>query len=268
MEHYPLVRALVALAAGVAAGFISLYMRFLTPRGALAAGVLAALLVGLGSWPWLVPMLLFFLTSSLLTRACERLRPESKELFAKGGERDAAQVLANGGIGGLLVVVAQWHPGNELYAAYLGSLAAATADTWGTEIGLMFGGSPRMITTMDRVPRGTSGAVSAAGLAGGALGACLVASCAVLWMGKDAQRILFAAAAAGCAGSVADSLLGALAQAQFRCPSCGRLTERETHCGVAVVRVRGARWLNNDRVNLAANAFASLAAFLLSFRGL
>jgi uncharacterized membrane protein len=61
-------------------------------------------------------------------------------------------------------------------------------------------------------------------------------------------------AAAGLAGSMVDSLLGASLQASYWCPSCGRETERHPRhsCGTETHRLRGWDWLDNDGVNFLA----------------
>jgi len=51
-------------------------------------------------------------------------------------------VLANGGIGGILVFMNFLFPDERYCIAYLGAVAAATADTWRTEIGIRLGVKP------------------------------------------------------------------------------------------------------------------------------
>lgn len=70
--------------------------------------------------------------------------------------------------------------------------------------------------------------------------------------------------AAGIAASLFDSLLGATLQARFRCPVCSKVTEKSHHCrGVKTEIVGGLAWLNNDRVNMAAAAFAVLLVLII-----
>lgn len=186
-------------------------MKWLTRRG-----IAAALAVGLATvygfgWRGVLLLLAFFLSSSLLSEKATR------------NER---QVLANGGIAALAALAGSW-------IAFAGSLAAATSDTWASEIGRRSRTPPRLITNGRPVPAGTDGGITLLGTAGGIAGALFIAALARAMVPGG---FLIAVAAAGIAGMLLDSLLGATLQ--------GRRT-----------------WLDNDAVNLAATAAgAALAA--------
>ena len=142
-----------------------------------------------------------------------------------------------------------------------GSLAAAAADTWGTEIGTLSAQDPRLITSGRRVPAGTSGGVTAAGLTASAVGAIFVAAVAALlgWPGSVARAALLG----GITGALADSLLGALWQARRRCPVCNSPTERTVHgCGARTVHASGLSWLDNDGVNFLSGGVGAGIALL------
>ena len=60
-------------------------------------------------------------------------------------------------------------------------------------------------------------------------------------------------AAAGVAGVMTDSVLGATVQGTWRCRACDALLEAGTsHCSARPDRTRGLAWVNNDVVNAAA----------------
>ncbi|HEX7343235.1 MAG TPA: DUF92 domain-containing protein, partial [bacterium] len=149
------------------------------------------------------------------------------------------------------------------FAAYAASLAAANADTWSTEIGLMFGRKPRSIASGKPVPPGTSGGVTAAGLLGAAAGAIFIAWVSHLssGIGLNANALLVIVFA-GIGGSLFDSLLGATLQARYVCPVCSKETERNVHCEQPTAFIGGMRWLNNDGVNFLCAAFGAGCAFL------
>lgn len=208
---------------------------------ALAVGTLVA--IGLG-WAGLALLCAFFLSSTLLTTG--------------GGRRRAGQVVANGGVAAAAALLAPGHP--AWTAAFAGALAAATADTWSTEIGTRSGREPRLITTGDPVAAGTSGGVTWLGTAAGTAGAAFIAATATL---LALARPWGAAMVGigGCAGCLADSLLGATLQARYRCPTCGAAGETPRPCcGRSPTLAGGLRWMTNDTVNfLATMAGAGVA---------
>lgn len=171
----------VALSAAAAIAAACVALRLLTAGGALAAFVVGALVFGLGGSVAVAALLAFFLSSSLLSRLGGRSKAAAAEHNAKPGPRDAAQVVANGGVPVLLVVLAALTPagaeptGREWTVMLLGALAAVNADTWATEIGGALSRRPRLVTTLRVVPAGTSGAISAAGVAAALCGAAFIA---------------------------------------------------------------------------------------------
>ncbi len=254
---------LVAFVAALLIAGAARAARALTWSGAVAAALVGALIFGLGGAPGAVALLLFFATSTALGRVGRR-RKEGVG-FEKGGERDAAQVLANGGVAALCALLLPFTPGAVwLVAGLLGALAEANADTWATEIGTLAAHPPRMITTLRRAAPGRSGAISIPGTLAALAGAALIAATAPLWHPPRAASVAFAVLVGGFAGALADSLLGATLQAQYRCPACGRLTERRVHCdGNATVLAHGLPWLKNDGVNaLSTFVGAGIAALL------
>jgi uncharacterized protein (TIGR00297 family) len=234
--------------------------RFLTREGAIAQFFLGWVVLGLGGWGWAIPIIVFFLTSSMLSVVAKTRPNRSERVSAKGSTRDAAQVFANGGVAGLAVLGNYFFSGRFWYVAYIGSLAAAAADTWGTEIGTIFQRQTRLLHTLRIVEPGSSGGVSLPGTFGGTVGAIVVATSAVFWLPGEVKGTFVATAIAGVAGSLIDSLIGATIQSQFRCVSCGKITERNIHCHLSTVRERGILWVGNDLVNF----FCTLSGALLA----
>jgi len=239
----------------------SLKARFLAPSGSVATFLLAVVVFGVGGWKWSVPILIFFVLSSLLSKVGSAKKRATSDLHEKGSTRDYAQVFANGGIPGIVVFASVVVPAFDWYPIYLGAVAAVTADTWGTEIGMMTKGRTVLITTFRPVARGSNGGVSVRGFLGATAGASLIGMSALAWgISAVTAGVL---AAAGVIGSVVDSIAGATVQARYRCSVCSKVTEKRMHCGSPSVHAGGMRWISNDAVNWLCAASGALAASLL-----
>ncbi len=255
--------------------FLAYRIRSLNRDGSLAAALLGTVVFGLGGLRWALLLLAFFISSSALTRLFGRRKRELDEKFSKGGQRDAAQVLANGGVAGLFVLLQAVFPTAAWpWAGFAGALAAVNADTWATELGVLSRAQPMLITTRQPVERGTSGGITRAGTFASFGGAFLIGLLAAwVWPGGALDGFTFLTRAGwiglfGLLGSLLDSLLGATVQAIYYCPACKKETERHPlhTCGTATTRKRGLPWLNNDWVNAACSlcgALLAVAAVLL-----
>jgi uncharacterized protein (TIGR00297 family) len=259
------VRLLLAL---VLAGLISTAswrVRALTTDGAIAATAIGALIVAGGGWWCGALLILFFGTSTFLSKYRKSRTTDIRQ--ERGSQRDAVQVAANGAIPTLFAVLAGLTGSDVLLIGAITAIATATADTWATEIGRLTQAPPRSITTGKRVPVGTSGAISVPGTIATVLGSILIGGGASLgvangWLESDhgAWLVLLIVAIAGVAGSVLDSLLGATLQESFTCPICKITTESVEHIpGHRSVHAGGLRGFNNDAVNVSSVLMAALA---------
>ncbi len=206
-------------------------VRGVTTGGAVAgAAVCFALIIAAGLQGFVA-----LLTVFVLTWAATRFgfaRKQSLGTAEPRSGRNAAQVIANLGVAAICsLLYALVRPDPRLTIALFAALAEAAADTVSSEIGQAVGGTPRLITTWKPVPAGTDGAITFAGTAAG-----IVAAIAVSLTGVAGWRSTVICAAAGVAGMMADSLLGAT-------------VERRSLVG-------------NNAVNFSATAIAALLAFL------
>jgi uncharacterized protein (TIGR00297 family) len=240
-------------------------LRALTVSGAIAAFCVGTACLGGGGLAVGAPLLVFFLSGTLLSRANETVRSVAQ----KGATRDAAQVLANGGVAAVCAAAAglcarvapalaqQW------IAASVCALSVAAADTWATEIGGRSAVAPRSIVTGKPVRPGVSGGVTALGFLASLAGAAVTGSVAAAFV--PSVRLpawLLLCAAVGFGGAALDSVLGATLQSEYRCVSCDAPCEAEIHeCGRQTRLRRGLCWLDNDRVN----AVSTLAGAVLGF---
>jgi uncharacterized protein (TIGR00297 family) len=241
--------------------FAAFRLRLLDGTGAFAAFIVGTLTIGALELRGAAILLAFFVSSVALSRLGRDAKRERLSDIGKTGTRDAAQVVANGGIGALcaLAVALGWDARYEI--AFAGAFAAAAADTWGTEIGALFGGTPRSILTFRSVGVGISGGITAIGTAAEFAGALFLAAIAYAFGAHAFVAVL----AGGFGGALVDSILGASLQALRWCPQCARPCERDPHsCGATTSHLRGIGWFGNDGVNFAATLAGAAIAFALA----
>lgn len=268
---------LLGLILSTTMGGLGYWRQALTISGTIGAILVGTLIFGFGDWVWGLLLITFFVSSSWLSHYRRADKEMVAEKFAKDSRRDLGQALANGGLGAALAIVYAQYPEPLLFATFVGVMSTVNADTWATELGILSRVPPRLITTGEKVPPGTSGGVTRLGIWASVAGALLIGTVATalvqirsLLNDNDwsLQAIAYPllAVAGGLVGSLFDSLLGATVQGIYFCEQCGKETESPVHrCGQATRPLRGWTWLNNDMVNFLASMAGGLVVASLAW---
>lgn len=249
-----------------AVGFAAWKKKTLTADGALAAVVCGVVVLYCLRLEGFILFLFFFLSCNLIGKISGKKTGPEGGFEKKGSCRDWVQVAANGL---MAVVSALWWLSSRDFSAVImfgAAIAESTSDTFAGEIGRMSRINPVSIRNMKPVEKGMSGGVTPLGFAGGVLGALAIA---VLWFflfpvvkGVSYALIICVSAVFGC---VADSFLGATAQALYFDRESGKFTERDTdRNGQPLELCRGVKWLDNDMVNLSCNILAAVLSVTLT----
>lgn len=239
----------------------------LTLDGSVGATFLGTVIYATSGLFGSVLMIMFFISSSFLSHFKKSLKKNVVRQFEKTGHRDVFQVFANGGIG-LIYSVLFYATKNPSFLVLLGvSFAAANADTWATELGILNRSNPVSLRTLKRVEKGTSGAVSLLGTTAALLGAMFIGLFTVLGFKLfDFKSLGFSFTYAqsfaivtlgGFAGSLIDSILGATLQGVYYSDELEGETEKSVYNGKPTLLVRGFRVINNDIVNFLSIALSS-----------
>lgn len=215
------------------------YLRAVTIAGAATGVFVAAGLYYAAGHTGLVLLAVFFVSGTLVTR----YRRKEKQKFSSGetekNGRTATQVLANSGAAllsalGLLVLPEQ----KDAWLLGIGAaFAAATADTWSSELGMIWGRRIFRPFGISNARAGDNGVVSLEGTIAGMLGNLLIAL-TFHGLAFPAYGLLLVA---GTIGNLTDTWLGEYAENRGK--------------------------LNNDSVNFLSSLFAVLLAisiYLLS----
>lgn len=271
---------MIGLAGSVGIASLAYAKGSLSVSGAIGAVGVGTVLYAAGDAYWFTLMILFFVTSSLLTKWKRHRKSGAEAVYEKTGRRDWGQVAANGGIGVLLCIGHALWPHPAWISAYAGVMASVTADTWATEIGGLSPKQPRSILTGKVVPAGTSGGVTLYGLTAAGCGSLLMGAAGwllltvvdkpgpgSLWLNTPGRALWFIGCICLCgfASACVDSWIGARWQAMFRCVVCGRDVEKSSHCGREAASLRGHSWMNNDAVNVISSLIGSVLAVVLSW---
>lgn len=256
----------ILLAAGLNAvvAFTALQKKAVNHSGAAAGFTLGFLLAVLGGWQVWILLMWFFLSSTFIGR----IRPERREAASgvqeRGNKREWIQVFANAGPSLVWVIIYAFLKEPVFLAAAAAGFSAATADTWSSEIGVLSKQQPVLITSIftqrQQISPGLSGGVTRLGTAAGMTGAIGTAALSFALFNGIYLSTALLIAAAGFAGTLLDSILGATIQAQYRDLKSSLDTERQ---GTHNPLVRGYNWCSNDAVNAIITTVSSIIVFLV-----
>ncbi|DAC31470.1 MAG TPA: DUF92 domain-containing protein [Candidatus Poseidoniaceae archaeon] len=210
----------LAVTAAIILGLVIVSSRakMLDRAGVIAAAILGLSVGGLGHWTWLLILLGFLLSAHKATkwRFEEKLGRGMSE--SEDGHRSYGNVIANGGLPGLVAVYAyltnDWETGLWMFSA---AVAVAASDTFASEIGCL-DDNVRMITTFKKCEAGLNGGFSPSGQKAALAGAALIGilSFPAWYLTTDYTDIQtgltlsLAVIVVGWLGCQMDSLLGAL----------------------------------------------------------
>lgn len=233
----------------------------------LTASIIAALMIAVSlsaAAHYAFFIITAFLLISVLDKICHsRLQAANNDITQKSGTRDSIQVLVNGGIS--MICVLLWHLTNNdcFLLCFASSLIESFGDSAASNIGIAAKQQAYDICRFKKITTGLSGGVSLVGTLG-----CF-ASCTLMSIIAYALRvaktpfemcILVITSFLGC---ILDSVIGSLFQRKNKCLVCGKITEKNTHCNKGTIFYSGVKWINNDVVNLLCNAFSAATALLL-----
>jgi len=212
----------------------------LTRAGWVHAGILGTVLWGCLGWTGWVAVVAYLALGSAVTKLGFKQKQERGLAEARGGQRSPANVWGSAatGAGLALLIGAGLEPKLWLTLGFAASFAAKLADTFGSEIGKRWGSTPRLITTLRRVEPGTEGAISLEGTLASAAGSLVMSL--VMWalVLVPSGRLMLLVAVVGFVATLAESVLGAIAQQRLS-------------------------WMSNELVNALQTTFAALLIILL-----
>ena len=181
--------------------------KHLSLDGFLSSTLMAGLILGFGGLKYVLPIAIFFILSTLLSKVGMKNLRESKS------GRNASQVFANGGVGLVLCIFNHFYQMELIYIMFLASIAAANSDTWATEIGKLSRKRPKDIISGRSLNKGESGGITFIGLLGSMSGSFVIAAIG-LFLDINISYLIIVFIS-GFLGSLFDSILGGTLQSRF-----------------------------------------------------
>lgn len=218
----------------LAVSYYSVITHKLSVPAAIAGGLMGLIIFIAVGYSGLLLLGTFFLLGVLATSWKKGLKKSTENDHQQ--KRTTGQVLANGGMALLLAFLALMYPASAtlLIVLMAASLAAATADTLSSELGMVYGKRFYNILTWKKEPKGLDGVVSLEGTLIGVAGAFIIA---LVYASAHHSYYILHITIAGAIGNLCDSLLGAT-------------LERK-------------KWIGNNLVNFLNTACGALCAWLL-----
>jgi uncharacterized protein (TIGR00297 family) len=287
MEQVPWVRVGVSAAVATLLAVRGLRKQSLSSSGAVAAFVVGFLSLA-SSWRFGLVLIAFYGVSSWLTKVGSARKSQLEKGHKVGGQRDATQVLTNSALASALCLLHVWLYGMEgddteaapplrvaLVFGIVAHYAVACGDTWASELGILAQRPPVLITSCftRRVPPGTNGGVSVEGTAASIVGGLFVGVVATVVGHLSGGVALWAelvvlGCVCGFAGSMVDSLLGAVCQRTYFVREHERdvvrldedMSDAERRLAEKEGRCMGVDLLTNNGVNFASIAVVTAFA--------
>lgn len=242
----------------------------LTLSGLIAAVVLGTLLFGFGDAAIYMSLIAFFISSSFLSKLSKVLGGKETEQIEKRlektGRRDHTQALANSGVALLCSILFQISGMAIFKLGAVIAFAAANADTWASEIGVLSKEKPVNILSKTPVIKGLSGGVTRLGFLASFSGAAFIAVVYILfsvWTLTLTEVLLHLSLITlfGFLGSIVDSILGEKLQAKYLDLQTNELTEKAKQTGHKLVS--GVRIVDNNVVNFLSGFISAVLGMLM-----
>ncbi len=268
---YLLYRGSLGLLFSSGIAFAAYKVKSLSISGAIGTAILGTGVFATSGLYGATIMIMFFLSSSILSHYKKSKKKKVAEQFDKTGKRDVFQVFANGGVG-LILSILYYITKNSQFLFALGiSFAVANADTWSTELGILNKKNPFSLRTFKRVIKGTSGAISILGTISAFLGSMFIGIISIVLMftidlsiyNLSYLEIFIYIISGGFIGALIDSILGATIQGIYYSDEEKIETEKRVYKGVPTRLIRGFSFINNDLVNFLSIGIPSFAVMLL-----
>ena len=239
------------LLVGVLMSVFLFRFKWLSLSGIVFASILCILFLASNAPLYL--LFVFLIVGSLASKLNRKKVAEAAD-SKSSKPRDVWQVIANGGIAVVILLVFGGYPEFRNILIYV-SIAVALADTLSSELGVFFGGRTYSIIGFRMVSPGLSGGISFMGTLSGLLGAGFIGLLSI-WMESYSWENAFFISFFGFFGMILDSFIGELFQAKYQ-------NHDGSYSDQGIELVKGIRGFTNDTTNWVSNAITVILSAIL-----
>ncbi len=259
----------------------SIKMRVIS-NDAIREAMLVSILNILSGLVQFISYVTFVVSSSAFTKLGKEFKTNklaSKDPFG----RSRSQVLAVGLLPGIVgtammtLEILGFKSIGKFFIIPIAMIATSNADTWASEIGVLYRGYPRLILKPWRKAEpGTSGAISPLGVLSSIGGAFTIALITYVMLRLPVRglipysinndlTILTIITVSGFIGELSDSILGYLLQEKRLCKVCGLVCEKYVHCNSETIYLWGSRRIRGEHVNVISQIISALSCLCLMY---
>ncbi len=183
----------------------------MTKKGWISAGVLGTILWGCLFWQGWLSVVLYLILGSLVTKIGYNFKESIGIAEERGGRRGPENVWGSAATGMFFAILIKLDFGDLTYLkiAFAASFVAKLADTFGSEIGKRFGKSTFLITSFQKVKRGTEGGISLEGTFASLFGALIMSYLMMVLGFILSLDQLFIVTISGFIATIFESIIGA-----------------------------------------------------------
>lgn len=183
--------------------------------------------------------------------------------------RTIYQIISNLLTAALCIVLYSITNREIFYLMYYAVLAASLADTLSSNVGSLSKKVPVNIFTLEKLVPGSSGGVSLLGFVSALGGGIILAITYAIdrlsltkALGNWILSPLCFIVLMGFLGSIIDTVLGTLFQAQYQCLKCKKTIETKEHCNKEAKLIKGYAFMDNNLVNFLSSILIMLLSYL------
>lgn len=192
-----------------------------------------------------------------------------KKIFIKTEKKEKPrtfkQVLINGGLGTLFIILYGLFNENKLLVISIISLSGCFIDSVSSDVGTLSKNEPYDIVKRKRIKKGLSGGISLLGSISSIICSFVIAFATykylklnIIYLVCITILIYFQ--------TIIDSILGSTLQAKYQCNKCKKIVEKKEHCMKKTKLVSGYNWINNNMVNIMSSVITTIISTLIIWR--